>query len=138
MKHIDFWRLMGVVWGMAIAADLLWSLTYPLYAVSVEAFIVKDIILTALITFVFLNWYYQKAPEGPSLINGAKLGLIIFGITFGATLASAFGAAVVGLPPLLLPMGDLPEWYVPFQVVLSGVMVASAAATGWYLEKHGK
>lgn len=133
---IDFWRLMGVTWGMAIVSDVLWLLTYPLMAVSTQVFIAKDIILTVAITFVLLRYYFEKAPEAPSLEHGAKLGLIILAVSFAVGFVSSFAAATVGLPSMLPPTDFMPEWYMPFQAVLAAVMVVSAAFTGWYLKKH--
>jgi len=133
---IDFWRFMGVVWGMAIVSEILWSLTYPLAAVSIPFFIAKDIVLTVVITFVFLRYYFKKAPETPSFEHGAQLGLAICVLGFIVGFMSSFAAAVVGLPPIELPNANLPTWYLPFTVLLAALTIASAAFTGWYLKKQ--
>ena len=130
---MDFWRAAGVTAGAIVASEVIWMMTFPLWAVSVPVFLAKDILLTVAISAFFAWIYFAKVT--PSLRHGLYLGAFMVAVPLMLSFVFGLVYAVAGVPlPPLYP-ADLPEWYLIFNLSLVVLMVFAASITGWCLAK---
>lgn len=130
---MDFWRAAGVTAGVVVASEVIWTLTFPLWAVSIPVFLAKDILLTVAISAFFAWIYFAKVT--PSVRHGFCLGVFMVAVPFviSFVLGLVYAAAGISLPPMY-PV-SLPEWYAPFNLSLAVLTVFGAGVTGWCLAK---
>ena len=135
--QFDFWRAMGVAWGISVVSTLVYQFSYSLWNISVPLFLAKDVVATALVAAFFALVYFRDARIAPSLTTGAYLGLIITVVPVAVGVAGGTFDAAMGTQywSLWYPQ-DLSSWYTAFSVSLALVNIIAMAVTGWYIGKR--
>ena len=130
---MDFWRAAGVTAGAVVSSEIIWMVTFPLWAVSMPVFLAKDILLTLAISAFFAWIYFAKVV--PSVRHGFYLGafMVLVPLMLSFVLGAMYAVANLSLPPLYPT--DLPEWYAVFNLSLAVPVVLGAGIIGWYLAK---
>jgi len=130
---LDYWRAAGVTAAAAVVSGTIWSLTYPLWAVSIPVFVAKDTVLTLGIA-AFFAWVYFKEVL-PSMRHGFYLGLFMVVVPVLASITYIIAEAIGGLPVPPMYPEELPEWYLVFNSSLILLVLVGTTAVGSYLAK---
>lgn len=131
---VDILRLLGVILVYTVAANLVWAMTAGLALMSVEAFVIKDVVAMLLLVGVASYLYFSDGKQ-VSLKEGFDLGVWFIAVSIVLGFVTGFADQLLGYSTLPYAPG-LPEWYNVFSMATVILFVPGAVLGAWLRTKQ--